>query len=107
MRNNLQVGQSSLEIHNQWGEPDIRTDLGDRTQLWSYAERPNSNDLTAALLYTAPKPGDKGKFLDLEIVDGKLVSWSEAEHTMPPKQGSAFSYGLTGIPPAGSPTMHY
>ncbi len=106
MRNDLQVGQSSLDIHNQWGEPDIRTDLDDRTQLWSYAERPNSNDVTAALLYTAPKPGDQGKFLDLKLVDGKLSGWSEAEHTMTPKEGTGFNFGVGG-PAAGSPTMHY
>lgn len=106
MRDDLRPGQTSLEIHNQWGEPDIRTDLGSRTQLWSYAERPNSNDIAAELFYTAPKPGDKGKFLDLEIVDGKLASWSEAEHIMPPKEGSGFNYGWEGAPGL-PPTMSY
>jgi len=58
------------------------------------------------LLYTAPKPGDKGKFLDLKFVDGKLASWTEADHTMPPKEGAGFSYGI-GNPVTSQPTMHY
>lgn len=106
MQQSLKAGETSLTVHQDWGEPDLRHDLGDHTEVWSYASRPNSNDLTATLLYTSTKPGDSGKFLDLKFVDGKLVSWAEAEHTVPAKQGSGFSYGLG---PGGgvSPVSHY
>lgn len=98
MLKGLQVGQSSLEVHRNWGEPDIRTYVDSHTQVWSYAARPNTNDVAAALLYTAPKEGDAGRFLDLKFVDGKLGSWAEASHTMPAKEGSGFSYGVGGAP---------
>src|SRR5579863_7101241 len=47
----LQPGQSTIEVHNKWGEPDIRNESAN-TQVWSYAEYANSNDVTAELLYT-------------------------------------------------------
>ena len=94
MMNELKPGESSLTVHNDWGEPDLRTDINSHTQIWSYAARPNSNDVVASLFYTSTKPGDNGKFLDLKFVDGKLVSWNQAEHTMPAKAGSGFSYGM-------------
>jgi hypothetical protein len=105
MLNSLQPGVTSLDVHEQWGEPDMRTDMGNHTQVWSYAVTPNTDDPAAALLYTAPKEGDKGRFLDLKFVDGKLASWAEAEHRMPPKAGSGLTYGLGG-PPVSNP-MHY
>lgn len=104
MTESLKAGQSGLDILHRWGEPDLRTDVDPHTQLWSYASHPNSNDLTATILYTSTKPGDTGKFLDLKIIDGKLVSWGEAEHTMPVKAGSGFSYGMGG---SGAPIGHY
>ena len=85
MSDSLQVGQTSPEVHHAWGEPDMRTYLPGDTEVWSYPYKPNSNDVTAALLYTSSKDGDKGTFLDLKFVGGKLVSWQEAEHTMPAK----------------------
>ena len=90
----LKTGQSSLEVHQNWGEPDMRRYIGGNEQVWSYAIQPNSNDVAATLLYTSVKPGDNGSFLDLKFVDGKLVSWNKAEHTMPPKQGAGFSLGV-------------
>ncbi|HZP45559.1 MAG TPA: hypothetical protein VFB15_07905 [Candidatus Binataceae bacterium] len=106
MEDSLKVGESSLEVHDKWGEPDIRTNAGDDTQVWSYVTRPNSNDVAASLLYTSTKPGDTGKFLDLKFVDGKLVSWNSVEHTVPPKQGMGFSYGL-GPVGGSAPVTHY
>jgi hypothetical protein len=94
MVRSLKPGESSVEIHHKWGEPDIRQYLGRDEEVWSYAVRPNSNDVAATLLYTSVKPGDNGNFLDLKFVDGKLVSWSKAEHTMPAKEGNGFSFGV-------------
>ena len=94
MSDTLQVGQTSPEIHHSWGEPDIRTYLPGDTEVWSYPYKPNSNDVTAALLYTSSKDGDKGTFLDLKFVGGKLVSWQEADHTMPLKGHTGFGVGI-------------
>ncbi len=94
MKDSLKAGESSLAVHKEWGEPDIRTNAGTDTEVWSYAERANTNDVAATLFYTSAKEGDRGKFLDLKFVDGKLESWADAEHTMPPKQGTGISYGL-------------
>jgi hypothetical protein len=94
MLRSLKPGESSLEVHQNWGEPDIRQYFDRDRQVWSYAIHPNSNDVTATLLYTSAKPGDNGSFLDLKFIDGKLVSWSKAEHTMPAKQGTGFSFGV-------------
>ena len=44
-------------------------------------------------------------FEKFKFDDGKLVSWNEATHTMPAKQGSGFSAGLGGAAPEGS--VHY
>ena len=103
----LKVGQSLLDTHQKWGEPDLRQYLANDVEVWSYAYKPNSNDVTAALLYTSTKEGDKGTFLDLKFVQGKLVSWSEAEHTMPSKERAGFGAGFVSPPiepPAGA---HY
>ncbi len=97
MANSLSVGESMVDIHKSWGEPDIRQYPTSDTEIWSYAYKPNSNDVMAALVYTSAKEGDKGTFVDLKFVDGRLVSWSEAEHTMPPKEGAAYSYGFGGL----------
>jgi hypothetical protein len=94
----LHVGQSALELHRRFGEPDIRQYLPGDTEVWSYPSKPNSNDLTAALLYTSTKDGDKGTFLDLKFVGGKLVSWTEAEHTMPAKGHTGIGMGIGGGP---------
>jgi hypothetical protein len=90
----LKPGESSLEVHQNWGEPDLRQYVGRDQQVWSYAIWPNSNDVPATLLYTSVKPGDNGSFLDLKFIDGKLVSWNKAEHTVPAKQGAGFSFGV-------------
>jgi hypothetical protein len=94
MLRSLKVGQSSLEVHQNWGEPDLRDYVGHDQQMWSYAIQPNSNDVAATLLYTSAKPGDNGSFLDLKFIDGKLVSWNKAEHTVPAKQGTGFNLGV-------------
>src|SRR5260370_42058717 len=78
MADTLQVGQTSPQVHHSWGEPDLRTYLPGDTEVWSYPYKPNSNDAVAALLYTASKDGDKGTFLDLKFVEGKLASLQEA-----------------------------
>src|SRR5271154_6577629 len=94
MKDTLKTGESSLEVHNDWGEPDLRVDKTDNTEIWSYAERANSKDLAATVFYTSAKQGDEGKFLDLKFIDGKLVSWQEADRTMPAKRGTGFHWGL-------------
>jgi hypothetical protein len=106
MLDRLQQGESMAQVRKEWGEPDLRQDLGAKAQRWSYARRPNSNDLAATIFYTSTKSGDESKFLDLKFIDGKLVSWSESEHMMPAKQGAGFSYGF-GPGGAVSPVEHY
>lgn len=106
MKDQLKQGESAIQVHKDWGEPDLRKDAGENTELWSYARRANSNDLAATVFYTSTKSGDESKFLDLKFVNGKLVSWAEAEHTMPAKQGAGFSYGF-GPGGAVSPVQHY
>jgi hypothetical protein len=106
MKKNLTVGETSVQIRGDWGEPDIRKRLGEDSELWSYARNPNNKDIAASIFYTSTKSGDESKFLDLKFVNGKLVSWAETEHAMPVKQGSGFSYGFG---PGGgvSPVQHY
>lgn len=106
MMDSLKPGLTTLDVHEKWGEPDIRNESDGHTQIWSYVEHPNNNDIAATLLYTSTKPGDTGKFLDLKFVDGKLVSWNEATHTVPAKQGAGFSYGF-GPGGGTSPVTHY
>jgi hypothetical protein len=96
MSDSLAVGQTSPEIHHSWGEPDLRTYLPGDTEVWSYAYKPNSNDVAAALMYTSAKDGDKGTFLDLKFVGGKLVSWQEADHTMPAKGHTGIGMNIGG-----------
>ena len=98
MADTLQVGQTSPQVHHSWGEPDLRTYLPGDTEVWSYPYKPNSNDVVAALMYTSSKDGDKGTFLDLKFVGGKLVSWQEAEHTMPAKGHTGIGLGVGGGP---------
>ncbi|HYB90801.1 MAG TPA: hypothetical protein VEC38_07135 [Candidatus Binataceae bacterium] len=103
----LQAGQTMLDTHRKWGEPDLRQYLPGDVEIWSYPYKPNTNDVTASLLYTSTKEGDAGTFLDLKFVGGKLVSWSEVEHTMPSKERSGFGAGL-GAPPIEPPAgAHY
>lgn len=107
MQRDLKVGESKLDVHNAWGEPDLRQDLSDGAEVWSYAKRANSNDIAASLLYTNVKEGDKGEFLDLTFVDGKLASWKQAPHTMPAKTGGpGFSFGVGPSATTGS-VSHY
>jgi hypothetical protein len=106
MKDDLKVGETALQVHKDWGEPDLRKDLGQNGELWSYARRPNSNDIAATVFYTSTKSGDESKFLDLKFSNGKLLSWAENEHTMPAKQGAGFSYGF-GPGGAVSPVQHY
>ena len=98
MAEQLRPGMASPEVHRQWGEPDIRQYLPGDAEVWSYPYKPNSNDVAAMLLYSSTKEGDKGTFLDLKFVGGKLVSWTEAEHTMPSKESSRFGTGIGGGP---------
>jgi hypothetical protein len=98
MSDSLQVGQTSPQVHHSWGEPDIRTYLPGETEVWSYPYKPNSNDVAAALMYTSSKDGDKGTFLDLKFVGGKLVSWQEAEHTLPAKGHTGIGFGINQGP---------
>src|ERR1700690_2086135 len=98
MSDSLQVGETSPEVHHSWGEPDLRTYLPGETEVWSYPYKPNSNAVAAAGVYTWPKDGDKGTFLDLKFVGGKLVSWQEAEHTMPAKGHTGIGLGINQGP---------
>jgi hypothetical protein len=98
MADSLKPGQSSSDIRRRFGEPDIRQYLPANTDVWSYPYKPNSNDITAALLYTSTKDGDAGTFLDLKFVNGKLVSWQEAEHTMPAKGHTGLGMSIGGAP---------
>jgi hypothetical protein len=100
MLNSLEVGQNATEIHGKWGQPDIISDGANGAQVWSYAERPNSDDVAASLFYTSAKEGDQGTFIDLQMVDGKLKSWNEAQHRMPQKKGTAFGYSVGAGPGA-------
>ncbi len=99
MEESLTAGQTMPEVRQEWGQPDIITDQSEKTETWSYASRPNSDDIAATLLYTAAKEGDSGQFLDLRFVDGKLASWSKQQHTMPAKH-QTFGIGF------GAPSAH-
>jgi hypothetical protein len=105
MEKSLQAGLTMPEVHQVWGEPDIRTYVDPHNEVWSYAKHANTDDYTATLLYTSAKEGDSGTFVDLKFSDGKLVSWDEGQHTMPAKEGAGFSAGLSGASPGG--TAHY
>ena len=105
MEKYLQPGESTLDVHGDWGEPDIRNYVDNHVQVWSYAAKANTNDVTAVLLYTAPKEGDSGRFVDLKFVDGRLASWGEADHAMPKKEGTGFDYGMN--PGAMPQAAHY
>jgi outer membrane protein assembly factor BamE (lipoprotein component of BamABCDE complex) len=98
MMDSLKPGETMPEVRQDYGQPDIITDQDQNTETWSYASRPNSNDIAATLLYTAAKEGDSGQFLDLRFVDGKLASWSKQEHTMPAKRQS-FGLGFGAANP--------
>jgi hypothetical protein len=107
MADRLKVGETSVQVHRRYGEPALREYPSADTEVWSYAYKPNSNDITAQLLYTSTKEGDRGTFLDLKFVDGKLVIWSEAVHTVPAKQAGGFGAGF-GAPPISPPGgAHY
>lgn len=106
MRDSLKPGESMPEVRERFGEPDIRTDTDSGAEIWSYASRANTNDVAATLFYTSTKSGDNGHFLDLKFVDGKLVSWSDADHTMPAKRSTGINYGFTAGP-ANQPVTHF
>jgi hypothetical protein len=105
MENHLQLGMGMPEVHQMWGEPDIRKFVDAHTEVWSYAKHANSNDVTSTVLYTSAKEGDQGSFVDLKFLDGKLIAWNEATHTMPKKEGGGIGMGLGGAPQGG--TVHY
>src|SRR5262245_59440673 len=84
MMESLKAGQAMPEVRQEFGLPDITTHQDQNLEKWSYASRPNRNDIAAALLYAGA--GDSGQFVDLRFVYSKLVSWRKQEHTMPPKQ---------------------
>ena len=108
MQRNLKVGESAVDVHQKWGEPDLRSDADQDTQIWSYAKRSNTNDVAATLLYTNTKEGDQGEFVDLTFVDGKLTSWKQATHTMPSKTGGpGLSFGLSGPGSTTGNKRHY
>jgi hypothetical protein len=98
MQDSLKAGQTMPEVRQQWGQPDLIADQDQKTEVWSYASRANTNDIAATLLYTAAKEGDTGDFLDLRFVDGKLASWSKQQHTMPAKRQS-FGFGFGAANP--------
>src|SRR5512146_1503064 len=108
MQRNLKVGESTLAVRQQWGEPDLREDASQDTEIWSYAKRSNTNDIAATLLYTNTKEGDQGEFVDLTFVDGKLASWKEVTHTMPSKKGGpGLSFGFGGPGSTTGNKRHY
>lgn len=108
MSKSLKPGEPMVEVHRQWGEPDLRSYPSDNVEIWSYPYQTNTNDVAAALLYTSSKEGDRGTFLDLTFVNGKLVSWDEKEHTMPAKEHGSIgaSFGSPTIAGPGTST-HY
>src|SRR5258708_19439444 len=79
MRGSLKAGETPLQVHNDWGEPEMRSSASE-AEIWSYAERANTNDIAATLFYTSAKPGDYAKFLDLNIVAAKLASCTKTNH---------------------------
>jgi hypothetical protein len=105
MEKRLQPGMTMPEVHQMWGEPDIRNFVDAKTEVWSYAKHANNSDVTAAVLYTSAKEGDQGSFVDLKFIDGKLIAWNEATHTMPPKESGGLGMGFGGAPQSG--TVHY
>lgn len=108
MQRDLKVGESTVDVHQQWGEPDLRSEADQDTEIWSYAKRSNTNDVAATLLYTNTKEGDRGEFVDLTFVDGKLASWKQATHTMPSKTGGpGLSFGISGPGSATGNQRHY
>lgn len=108
MQRDLKVGESIADVRQKWGEPDLRQDAEQDTEIWSYAKRPNTNDVAATLLYTNVKEGDQGEFVDLTFIDGKLASWKEAAHTMPSKTGGpGLSFGFSGPGSTTGNARHY
>ena len=75
---------------------------------WPFRRRTARFDPAAYTFYTSMKPGDSGTFIDLDFVNGTLKTWSEAEHTMPPKEGPGmgFSVGGVGGQPGGGGTRY-
>ena len=94
MERELTPGETIAQVQKKFGEPDIEDRPDDRTEIWSYAKHANSDDVTAEILYTSAKAGDKGTFEDLKFTDGSLVSWGEAQHTMPIKERSGLTTTL-------------
>ncbi len=108
MQRDLKVGESSADVHQQWGEPDLGQYGDQDTEIWSYAKRSNTNDIAATLLYTNTKEGDQGQFVDLTFVDGKLTAWKQSTHTMPSKKGGpGLSFGISGPGSTTGNQRHY
>ena len=101
----LKPGMTSLEVHQTWGEPDIRNYVDRAHRDLELCQTRQQRRCDGGRPYTSAKQGDKGSFLDLKFDDGKLVSWNEATHTMPAKEGSGFSAGIGGASQGG--TVHY
>ena len=120
MERELKSGDTMAQVQEKFGEPDIEERPDDRTEIWSYAKHANSDDVAAEILYTSAKAGDQGTFEDLKFTDGSLVSWGEAQHTMPTKERSGLTTtlgygshvgrsdtgqaGIESSEPSGSPT---
>jgi hypothetical protein len=107
MAKSLYPGLAMADVHQMYGEPDIRAYPDQSSEIWSYAKHANTNDMTAAVLYTSAKEGDKGTFEDLKFVNGHLESWGEAQHTMPAKESSGFTIGTGNGPGGVTPGTHY
>jgi hypothetical protein len=95
MAKELKPGMTMSEVHQAFGEPDIRAYPDDNTEIWSYAKHANTDDAAAAVLYTSAKEGDQGTFEDLKFVNGQLVSIGVGQHTMPVKAGSGLKFSPT------------
>lgn len=102
MEQELKPGLTMAQVRQMFGQPDIvqQQPDDDSKEVWSYAKHANSNDVAAEVFYTSAKEGDKGTFEDLQFIDGNLASWSEAQHTMAPKEmghiTTTLSYGRGG-----------
>jgi len=107
MSDKLKVGETLADVHSRFGEPDLRQYPTNQVEIWSYADKANTNDVTAELFYTSTKEGDSGTFLDLKFVQGKLVTWEEVQHTMPSKERGGFGTGFGSEPIASPNGTHY
>jgi len=101
MEDSLQPGESMNAVRDKWGIPDLTTHEAHGAEVWSYAQRANTNDIAASLFYTGAKEGDTGNFLDLHFVNGALVSWDKKKHVMPTKARASFGFTMGQMPQSG------